>query len=178
MNAAWHNDLHAEVGLHLGELQEAQQHQAQALATYQVAEAATAHTDIRGVGQPPTPLQRDFAARILRLKKDHPEAALKDPADALRDLLKLKAGPSDGQTLVAPYRFLVTANGVQSSVALETVDGDHGTPDPARDLSRLTRAVPENLVPQSSNARLLRSGTLNCHQAVCEVVLSPLGATR
>ncbi len=178
IDAAWHDNLHAEVGLHLGELQEAEQHGAQALLTYQLAAASALQTDLRGVRQPLTPLQRELEARISRLKASEPYSTLKDPEDALRTQMKSGAGPAEGKTLVAPYRFLVTAQGVQSAVALEVPDTNCGKPDLSHDLSRLRRAMPEGMVPQGSAARLLRSGVLNCHQTVCELVLSPLGATR
>ncbi len=64
--AAWHNDLHAEVGLHLGELQEALHRPGEALVTYQLAEAASSPVDLRGVEQAPTPLQRELTRRIER----------------------------------------------------------------------------------------------------------------
>jgi hypothetical protein len=122
--AAWHNSLHAEVGLHLGELQEALHRPGEALVTYQLAEAGSSHVDLRGVQQAPTPLQRELTRRTERLKRVRPSAALKDPAGTLHEQLQLGAGSSGGQTLVMPYRMLLTAEGVRSLVPLETSEGD------------------------------------------------------
>ena len=176
--AAWQNNLRADVGLHLGDVQEARHHAASALTTYQLAEAASPHFDVRGVHQPPTPIQRELAQKIKRLKKAQPRAVSKEPGEAFSQLSKLPAGASNGQSLVVPYRMLLGGDGVLSAVATETTDGDHGKPDLVRDLARLRKAVPPTWVPAGSSARLLRSGVLNCHQAICEVLVNSVSSTR
>jgi tetratricopeptide (TPR) repeat protein len=176
--AAWHNSLHAEVGQHLGELQEALHRPGEALVTYQLAEAASSHVDLRGVRQAPTPLQRELTRRIERLTRVRPSAGLKDPAGALHEQLNLSAGSSGGQSLVMPYRMLLTAEGVRNLVPIETSEGDQGKADSVRDLARARQAVPSTWVPAGSTARLLRSAVLNCHQDVCELMLTPLSSTR
>ena len=176
--ASWHNCLTPIVGLHLGNLQEAQHHPAEALVTYQLADAASSHVDLRGLAKAADLVQRELAARIEALKKSQPAAALKDPAEALRRQLKLLAGASGNQPLVIPYRMLLTADGIHNAVPLATSDGDHGDPDPGRDLSRFHRAIPAVWIPADSPARILRSAVLNCHSGVCEVMLTPLAATR
>jgi hypothetical protein len=176
--AAWHNDLHAEVGLHLGDLQEALHRPGEALATYQLAEASSPRIDLRGVHRPPTPLERELVARIERLKKTQIHSALQDSGDALRKQLKLNAGASGGLSLVTPYRMLLTAEGIQNAIPIKTSDGDHGAPDPVQDLTKLRRAVPTAWIPAGSTAHVLRSAVLNCHQDICEVIMTPLAATR
>ncbi|WP_348266453.1 hypothetical protein P8936_10575 [Edaphobacter paludis] len=176
--SAWQNSPRPEVGLHLGELEEAQHHFAEALGTYQLARATAPDFDLRGVRQPPTGIQRDLTARIDRLKKTHPQAVIKEPNEKLKDELKLDAGPSHGQSIVAPYRLLLAAGGVESAVRIESSDGDHGKPDIRRDLDRFRRAIPASWVPPGSGARVLRSAVLNCHQEICEVMVTPLSATR
>jgi len=176
--SAWQNSLRPEVGLHLGELEEAQHHFAEALAIYQLARAAAPDFDLRGVHQPPTGMQRDFTARLDRLKKAHPQAVIKEPNEKFKNELKLDAGPSRGQSIVAPYRLLLAAGGVQSAVPIESSDGDHGKADLSRDIDRFRRAIPASWVPPGSAARVLRSAVLNCHQEICEVMVTPLSATR
>jgi hypothetical protein len=178
VSASWHNSLSGEVGLHLGELEEAGHRPSDALVTYQLARAALPDHDLRGVRQLPTVMQRELAARIDRLRKVQPQAALKDPNEKLKEELKLSAGTSGGQSLVAPYRFLLTGRGVQSAFPLAVADGDHGKVDEAKDLGRLKHAIPISWVPSGSPARILRSAVLNCHQEICEVMLTPLSVTR
>jgi hypothetical protein len=150
----------------------------EALVTYQLAEASSSHFDLRGVQQAPTSLQRELTRRIERLKRVRPSAALKDPAGILHEQLKLGAGSSGGQSLVMPYRMLLTADGVRNLVPIETSQGDQGKADPVKDLARARQAVPSTWVPAGSTARLLRSAVLNCHQDVCELMLTPLSTTR
>jgi tetratricopeptide (TPR) repeat protein len=175
--AAWHNSLRGEVGLHLGELQAAQKHSAEALATYQVARASTPEFNGLGIRQPPNALQRDLDDRIDRLKKLLPKAALEDPAHTLRDQLQLDAGSYKGDNLVLPYRFLLSADGIQTPVPLHSIAGDQGKPDPVRDSKRIEQAIPKTWIPTGSSARLLRSVILNCHQSSCDLAVMPLMAT-
>jgi len=49
---------------------------------------------------------------------------------------------------------------------------------PLEILARLRRAIPVSWVPSGSSARVLRSAVLNCHQEICEVMVTPLSATR
>lgn len=176
--AAWQNDLHAEVGTHLAELQLAMHRPAEALVTLQLARATTPEFNALGVRQQPSAVQRDLDGRIERLRKLQPKAALTDPRAALNQQSRLEAGASGGQSIVAPYRMLLTAHGIQNIVALKAEDGDHGKPDPARDLPRIDHAIPKTWIPAESSARLLRSSLLKCHQDVCEVILTPLAVTR
>lgn len=176
--AAWHSGLHAEVGLHLGDLQEATHHPSEALATYQVARAATPESNSLGVRRPPNPLQHELDGRIERITKLLPKAALNDPAHTLRNQLNLDAGSYKGESLVLPYRFLLSADGIQTPMPLQSIDGDHGKPDTARDSKRIEQAIPKTWIPAGSSARLVRSVVLNCHQNNCDLVVSPLMGTR
>ena len=176
--AAWQNSLTPEVGLHLGDLEEAQHHFAEALVAYQLARAAAPDFDLRGLRRPPTAIQRDLTARIERLRKIQPQAIIKEPNEKFKSGLKLDAGPFDGQSIVAPYRFLVTTSGVDAALPIETSDEDHAKADHPRDIARLRRAIPVSWIPAGSSARLLRSAVMNCHQKICEVIVTPLSATR
>jgi tetratricopeptide (TPR) repeat protein len=176
--ASWHSGLRAEVGLHLGELQEAAHHSAEALATYQMARAATPQSDSLGVRQPPNLQQRELDGRIARLTKLLPKAALDDPAHSLKDQLKLDVGPYSGESLVLPYRLLLSADGIQTPIPLQSIDGDHGKPDPVRDSKRIAKAIPKSWIPSGSSARLVRSVVLNCHQKSCDLAVAPLQFTR
>lgn len=178
VTSAWQNSLKPEVGLHLGEMEEAQHHFAEALVIYQLARTTAPDLDLRGMHQAPTGIQRDLTACINRLKKAHPQVVIKESTEKLKDKLKLYAGPSHGQSIVAPYRLLLAAGGVESAVRIESSDGDHGKADTSKDLDRFRRAIPASWVPPGSVARVLRSAVLNCHQEICEVMVTPLSATR
>ena len=178
INAAWHNDLRGEVGLHLGELQAAEHRSGEALATYRMAKASIPEYNSLGARQPPTAMQRELASRIDRLEKLQTTASGGDAGTSLNKQLKLAAGPSGGRSLVSPYRMMITADGVQSAVALKNADGEVGKVDAAKDLALVERTIPKTWVPAGSSAHLLRSAVLNCHQDVCEVMVSPLAATR
>jgi hypothetical protein len=60
----------------------------------------------------------------------------------LHEQLKLGAGSSGGQSLVMPYRMLLTAEGVRNLVPIETSEGDQGKADPVKDLAMARQAVP------------------------------------
>lgn len=178
VTSAWQNILEQDVGLHLGELEESQHHFAEALVIYQLARATAPDFDIRGLRRAPTEIQRDLTARIDRLKKTNPQAFVRVPMQKLKNELKLDAGPSHGRSIVAPYRLLLAAGGVESAVPIESSDGDHGKADISKDLDRFRRAIPASWVPHGSVAHVLRSAVLNCHQEICEVMVTPLSATR
>jgi hypothetical protein len=123
-------------------------------------------------------MQRDLSARIERLRKVQPQALIKEPNEKFKSELKLEAGPSDGRSIVAPYRLLLTSHGVEAALPIETSDGDHGKADVTGDIARLRRAIPNSWIPSGSSARVLRSAVVNCHQKICEVMVTPLSATR
>ncbi len=195
--AAWRNDLHAEVGDHMGQLEEAAANPATALEYYRLAKAAIE-------GQVTPAVRTHIDSSIARLQKLpalplHPQAQSAEitsiNADkglspeqkkSLVDRVRTR-GESSGATqqLVnlrtytvrrakdttgwGTVRLQLTATGVQAA------QPSSGEPKLSAEVTDLKALPFTELVPPSSTAWLLRSGVLSCPSTgpTCELVLVP-----
>jgi tetratricopeptide (TPR) repeat protein len=187
VQAAWLADPRAEVGQHLGEIQEMAGHLAEALATYQLAAATISNVDLRGVRRPPTAQQRELTARIARLQTAKAGPALKDAGKQLQAMRTFSLGTFSGSSRRLLFRILLTADGsvagmqqiaTGNSGTTPAADSSQPTPESKESSARLKSAHFNTWLQHDSTAKMLRNAYVDCHQNVCEAVVLPLGSTQ
>ena len=196
--AAWRNDLHAEVGDHMGQLEEAAGNSATALEFYRLAKAASSEG-------PSSPAVRTHIDESLaRLQKVSALPNKNSAAEADVSTVMANKGLSSGQKKAAVDRLRSNANitgATQQLVALRTytvprgkdISGwgtvrlqltatgvqaaqpSSGEPKLSAEITDLKALHYNELVPPTSTAWLLRSGVLSCPSTgpTCELVLVP-----
>jgi transglutaminase-like putative cysteine protease/Flp pilus assembly protein TadD len=161
--AAWRAGLDAEVGDHLGQIDEALQKKGQACADYRLAEAALKKSDKPEVS-------RHIRESIARLEAAGIKPQAKYGAEDLQKLRTYKVQRPEGASGWGAFRLEITAQGVIES---QQMSGEHQIAGIARILNQMK--FPE-LIPPNSKAHLLRSAVVSCSQnSICEVVLVPEG---
>jgi hypothetical protein len=94
-------------------------------------------------------------------------AALRSPDQALRTL---PLGPADGHQGVVFVTLLLADGKVIDSRTEESASPGPKLSDPA---AFLAKADLKAFFPPGSKAHLIRTGFVNCHSGICELVLSP-----
>ncbi len=170
IEASWHFRQGTEVGTHLGDVQLAMGHKAEALHSYQLALATAPTRDSMGVRLTSfTPETIALSGRIGRLKRVSSDAAAEATKSrvalqTMRTLPLPSALAHDGH---ASYKLLMTKAGVKRAEPSTATDLPGGT-------ALLVKAkLPADAFPPGSEAVLMREGMLNCHSGACELVLLP-----
>jgi Flp pilus assembly protein TadD len=161
--AAWRDSLHAEVGDHLGQVEEAMQKKDEASATYRLADAAVNSTT-------PPDVKKHIHDGFTRLEAGGAKPGPKNGADALQNSRTYKLGHVEGMNGWGTFRIELAADGV---IEAQQMSGDHRISSIGDAIKKMK--FPE-LIPPGSKAHLLRSAVVSCSQTVgCEVVLVPEG---
>jgi Flp pilus assembly protein TadD len=161
--AAWRDGLSAEVGDHLGQLDEAMQKKDEACAAYRLADAAVNSTT-------PPAVRKHIHESFTRLEAGGAKPGPKNGTDALQALRTYKLGHIAGMNGWGTFRIQLTADGVLEA---QQMSGDRRIASIGDEIKKMK--FPE-LVPPGSKARLLRSAVVSCSQtAGCELVLVPDG---
>ena len=171
IGASWHFRQDAEVGTHLGDVQLAMGHKAEALHSYQLALATVPPVDAMGVRvKTPTPQALTLNDRIGHLKgTSSPESVSESARDraALQSLRTLPLPSALGHEGHISYKFLITPAGIKR-------DEPSASTEPPAGSALLGKAkLPAGSFPPGSEAVLMREGILNCHSGTCELVLLP-----
>jgi tetratricopeptide (TPR) repeat protein len=167
IEAAWKDNQDAEEGLHLGELLEKKGDKNAALTTYELAGATIPNYDGMGVvKKAPGEKQIELEKRAEALKKKGAKSSTHDAHQALQDLRKLSLGTAKGMSGTAEYRLLLNQGKVARAEAVGSKVLEGGE-------ERVKSMQLVGFWPAGSEAQLVRTGMLNCHSGVCEVVLEP-----
>ncbi len=168
LETAWHNQPQAVIGLHYGQLLEAQGNPGEALRIYQLARHSTS------TEEDATPAFPELDANIARLTAAHvPPTAGPNATLALQQdrTFKLKLKTAPGAHISAVFRLLLTADGTQAAQLVSGLAPGDDTADAIKQI-----ALPR-LVPSRSGGRLVRDAVLSCSagKTECEFVLMPMG---
>ena len=156
LKAAWINTQSDEVAEHVGELEAARGRKNDALTTYRLGIAAS-H---------PGAEQKKLQSRAEALQKGGARSTVSDAPRQLQDDRKISLGAANGLKGVAEYRLLMNDGKVVGA-------RKNGDKELAEGEQRLKEAKLAGYWPAGSDAKLVRSGMLNCHANVCELVLLP-----
>lgn len=154
------------VAEHLGDAELALGNKPAALAAYQDALNIIPRVDSFGVRKDAGPPARTLQGKIDKLKQAGIKPApFVEPESQQGRTFSL--GPSKGRNGMAEYRLLLSREKIER---IEAVAGSDQIHDP----DAVLQAFPTNaFFPPASGARLVKTGFLNCHQSVCELVLRP-----
>jgi tetratricopeptide (TPR) repeat protein len=163
ISAAWRDSLHAEVGDHLGQLNEAMHKKDEACAAYRLADAAVNSTT-------PPDVRKHIHDGFTRLEAGGAKPGPKNGTEALQNLRTYKLGHIAGLSGWGTFRIELTADG---AIEAQQMSGDHRIASVSDAIKKMKFS---ELVPAGSKAHLLRSAVVSCSQTVgCEVVLVPEG---
>jgi hypothetical protein len=161
--AAWRDSLRAEIGDHLGQVEEAMHKKDEACEAYHLAFAAMNSNT-------PPEVHKHIYESFTRLEASGAKPGPKNETEALQNLRTYKLGHIAGMNGWGTFRIELTADGV---IEAQQMSGDHRIASISEAIMKMK--FPE-LVPTGSKAHLLRSAVVSCSQtAGCEVVLVPEG---
>ena len=162
IEASWRASLQAEVGAHLGKIEEAMGQKEQAGKAYVLAQAA-----LNGNVAPD--VRADINEGLAELKAEGVKPA-EASATSLQDLRTYKIAKPAGVSGWATFRLEIAAAGVVES---QEMTRDNGISGIKKSLDAMK--FPE-LLPPGSKAHLLRSAVVSCAMSSnCEVILVPDG---
>lgn len=152
------------VSEHLADVELARGDKSAALAQYQDALAVVPKVNTMGVRKAPGPEAIEIQGKIDALKRAGVRASpLVDPNSQAGRTFSL--GPSKGRSGAAEYKLLLSREKVER---IEPVAGE----TEIRDVDGLLQNFKtQGFFPPDSGARLIEDVFVNCHQAVCELVL-------
>lgn len=167
IRAAWNNEQTAEIGLHLGEIEQKLGHNAAALSAYEIALTTFPPESFTAASATAKEQKKKFEEHIAALKKQGVAAPIQTPPLALQKLRTLPLGGWTGKSnSMAEYTFTLQENKIgdlqQNEPANAVIAGGN---------AMVRKAAFHHWTPDGSEARLLRKGTLNCHSSVCELVV-------
>jgi tetratricopeptide (TPR) repeat protein len=163
ISAAWRADLLAEVGDHLGQIDEAAGHKDEAAADYALAQAAIDKNTAPAI-------RRHIIESIARLKAAGAKPGPANATQALQDLRTYKIKRPAGASGWGTFRLEISTAGVVES---QQMSGEQRLAD----IKTVVDAMkfPE-LLPPDSKVHLLRSAVISCSMGTtCDVVLVPNG---
>jgi tetratricopeptide (TPR) repeat protein len=167
VRAAWNNEQTGETGLHLGEIAEKRGDRKTALDVYEMALTPLVQKT------PSTPAaartRRELQERADTLKRSGAISTTRDPGAALQRLRVIPLGPWRGKNSSTEYTFVLQQD--KPGDLQETSQGASAITNAS---AMIHKARFERWTPTGSAARLLRTGTLNCHATVCELVVHPM----
>ena len=169
IRATWNNEEDAEVGLHLGEIEQKLGQNAAALSTYEIALATFPPESFGASSATAKDQKKRLEERIAALKKQGVAAPVQAPPLALQKLRTIPLGSWTGKNSMAEYTFTLQQNRIG-----DLQQSDPGNAVIASGNAMIRKAAFHHWIPDDSEARLLRKGTLNCHSNVCELVIHPL----
>ena len=162
--AAWHNAPDATIGLHLGDIELAENDPNAAFATYQLALATI--PSLHGTAPPAvTEIVEKLKAGIDRTHSAGGKSTIKDWHAAAQAFRTIPLGPSEGRSGSAEYRILVA----QGKADIVRATGHTLT---GGDTLLLSTNF-SDLTPRGEKGRVLVTGYLNCITATCEFVIEP-----
>ncbi|MBS1821380.1 MAG: DUF3857 domain-containing protein [Acidobacteria bacterium] len=167
VRAAWNNQQVAEVGLHLGEIEEALDHRTAALSTYDLAIASIVPETLAKPSALTKANKNSLQNHIDTLRKQGIGSQPNRSSAGLMKLRTIQLSSWSGPNSMSQYTFVVQQDRIgdlQQNIGA-TISGG---------AEKVRKAVLSHWVPTGSEARLLRRGTLNCHSNTCELMIHPM----
>jgi hypothetical protein len=169
VRAAWQNDRHAEVGLHLGEIEEASGNLEAALQQYHLARVMTPTTKATGVVTPPSPVAIELKQKLDALSQKGVKYTFASESEQLQKLKGLRTDNTNHEIGMADYEILLSEGQVSdirpSPDAATVVKGG---------IAKVQRIDFKGWTPPGSKAKLRLRGLLNCHHDACVLERLPI----
>ncbi|WP_433984518.1 hypothetical protein RBB78_06865 [Tunturiibacter empetritectus] len=136
-----------------------------ALTAYELAGATISDYDAMGVKKAPGEKKIELGKRAEALRKAGVKPAPHD-AHTLQELRTIPLGAAKGMSGTTEYRLLLGQGKVVRAEAMGSKAMEGGE-------ERVKALAVAGFWPAGSQAQLVKTGFLNCHANVCEVVLEP-----
>lgn len=165
VQASFTNSPSFETGKHVGEMLVARGDNAGAITAYEAAIALEPTFNAMGVHTEPSAKQKQLQAVVDKLRRTSRKSS-SPAANLVVQMRTIPLGPANGRSGNAEYRILFKAGKAVRSklVGDKTVLGAE---------AMLASGNFNNLFPDGSHAALVRTGFINCHAKVCELILEP-----
>jgi tetratricopeptide (TPR) repeat protein len=167
VRASWHNNWQSEVGMHLGEIEEARGNREAALQVYHLAQRN--ETMPNGAAVVPSPVMIELKRRINALEQKGVKSSSTVETSVWEKLKRLRADDSDHESGLADYEILLSEGRVSeirpSPNAATVVKGG---------MAKVRGVDFKSWTPPGSKAKLRLRGLLNCHNNVCELERLPI----
>jgi tetratricopeptide (TPR) repeat protein len=164
LQAGWQGELNLATGKHLGDLQAARGNKAAAITTYELAIASEPGYNALGVRTEPSAAHKALQSKVDAMHAGGVKSSMASVGLRLQELRKVQLGPSNGRSGNAEYRMLL--KGGKAVKAEPTGDKTVAGAD-----EMVARANFASFFPVGSEMSLVKVGYVNCHQAVCELML-------
>jgi hypothetical protein len=156
LKAAWVNAQSDTIAEHVGKLEASRGKKNEALTAYRLGIAASR----------PGAEQKKLQALAEAMQKTGEKSSVTDANKKLQEDRTIRLGPANGLNGVVEYKLLLSGD----KVVQVQKSGDKDLPGGEE---RVKEAKLGGFSPAGSDAYLVRMGMLNCHSAVCELVLMP-----
>ncbi|MBB5342100.1 DUF3857 domain-containing protein [Tunturibacter empetritectus] len=166
LRASWRNDQSAEEGKHLALLLEKKGDRDAALTMYELAAATISDYDATGAKKAPGEQKLELQKDAEALRKMGATSSTHDAHKTLQELRTIPLGAAKGLSGRAEYRLLMNDGKVTQSKAVRSYGLKDGE-------ERVKAMRVTGFTPAGSQANLVRTGMMDCHGNVCEVVLEP-----
>ncbi|WP_353069831.1 hypothetical protein RBB75_05690 [Tunturibacter empetritectus] len=165
IQASWRSNQNAEEGEHLAQLLEKTGDKSAALTAYELAGATIPDYDAMGVKKAPGEKKIELGKRSEALRKAGVKPGPHD-AHTLQELRTIPLGAAKGMSGTMEYRLLLSQGKVVRAEAMGSKAMEGGE-------ERVKTLAVAGFWPAGSQAQLVKTGFLNCHANVCEVVMEP-----
>jgi tetratricopeptide (TPR) repeat protein len=166
LRASWRNDQSAEEGNHLAVLLKKKGDKDAALTMYELAAATISDYDATGVKKAPGEQKLELQKNAEALRKMGATSSTRDAHKTLQELRTIPLGAAKGLSGRAEYRLLMNDGKVTQAKAVRSYGLTGGE-------ERVKALRVTGFMPAGSQANLVRTGMMDCHANVCEVVLEP-----
>jgi hypothetical protein len=169
VRASWQNNWRSEIGMHLGEIEEARGNREAALQIYHLAQLDQPTTRPNGPAVVPSPVMIELKRRSDALSQKGVKSSSTEETAALQKLKRLRANDSDHESGLADYEILLSEGRVSdirpSPNAATVVKGG---------ITKVRGIDFKGWTPPGSKAKLRLRGLLNCHNNSCELERLPI----
>ena len=163
VEASWHNWPSSETGKHVGEMLETRGDNAGAIAAYEAAIALEPGYNPMGARTKPTEKQKQLQAMADKLRRSSGKTSTQAHNPVVQERA-MPLGPANGRSGNAEYRILL-----KEGKAVRSEPFNDKTVPGAK--AMVAGGNFDNLFPAGSHAALVRTGFVNCHANVCELIL-------
>jgi tetratricopeptide (TPR) repeat protein len=171
VRAAWLSYPLADVGLHLGQIEEARGKKQEAIDVYDMAKVSQLGSNLMGGNTISKPTQTELNQREELLWKKGLRPSFRDGTFELQKQRQLSLGKAEGRKGYETYNLFI----VDSKVSAAQVSTDSKDSSEIKDgLKLVESALFSRWTPPGSTAQIPRQATLNCHGDICELVVFPM----
>jgi tetratricopeptide (TPR) repeat protein len=168
IRASWLQGQHAEVGLHLGQIQEARGELNAALSTYTLALEGFAGFGAFSPVSASSTVAKELTRRADALRAKGAKTSIKNAREDLQNLRILDLGKAKGEDGSREFTIVLSSAGIAAEQSADSKPAFKG------DEEILHRLDTKSWMPSQSPAKITRQGFLDCTHDKCQFIYIPL----